>query len=226
MDWCLSSLDFCRQVYSPRSQSSSTACAYVAYQQNSVAFANPSRNLIYLARWLQESSTSSMALKTRMLSSVTSGIMRHMQTFARPRSKYPADLVWIGQPNLDRHQTVRLVTTFMCPIHRQNDHTLDRCGALKRSVNVTSKTDPPSGGGSGGNRGGSDHGSDDLGRGVRGRGGHGYRNQDSSEPDAAPPTTKAPTKGAPAGAATQLSSPASCPSASFHQPCPTRQYYR
>jgi hypothetical protein len=95
------------------------------------------------------------------------------------------DLVWIGQPNLDRHQTGRLMAAFTCPIHRHNDHTLNRCGALKRYVNVTSKSDPPPGGGSGNNRGGRSRGSDEC------------NNPDSSEPNTAPPITKASTKGVP-----------------------------
>jgi hypothetical protein len=118
------------------------------------------------------------------------------------------DLVWIGQPNLDRHQTDRLMAAFTCTIHRHNDHTLYRCGKLKHSIKVTYKTDPPpSRGGLGSNRGGSGRCSDDRGKGSRGRGGRGYRNQDSSEPKSAPPTTNTPTKGA-SGAATQLGSPA------------------
>jgi hypothetical protein len=84
------------------------------------------------------------------------------------RVKYPgpcgSGLDWIGQPNFNRQQTGRPMAAFACPIHRHNDHTLDWCGALKRSVNVTSETDPPSGVGSGNTHGGSDRGSDDRGR--------------------------------------------------------------
>jgi hypothetical protein len=49
----------------------------------------------------------------------------------------PEDLVWIYQPNLERHQTGRLVAAFPCTIHRHKYHTLDQCVALKLSVNVT-----------------------------------------------------------------------------------------
>jgi hypothetical protein len=77
----------------------------------------------------------------------------------------PADLAWIDQPNPDRHQTTNIMACFKCPIHCNNDHTLDRCGTLKRSVNMTVKTAPPPTNGSGSNedlsRGGGTRDSDD-----------------------------------------------------------------
>jgi hypothetical protein len=80
---------------------------------------------------------------------------------------------------------------FKFPIDRSNEHTLDRCGMLKRSANVTAKTFPPPINGGGSNRapvrGGGTQDSDDR---SRGRGWQvGTRNSGNQKAsDAAPPT--------------------------------------
>jgi hypothetical protein len=57
-----------------------------------------------------------------------------------------SDLVWLGQPGLDKNQANRLMTLFTCPIHRSNDHNMDRCGAVKRFFTVSSKANSARGG--------------------------------------------------------------------------------
>jgi hypothetical protein len=44
----------------------------------------------------------------------------------------PSDLVYLGQPALDKNRDNHLITLFTCPMHRSNDHTLDRCGTVNR----------------------------------------------------------------------------------------------
>jgi hypothetical protein len=64
----------------------------------------------------------------------------------------PTDLAWISQPNLDCHQTTKIMACFKCPINRSNYLTLVRCGTLKRSANMTAKAGPPPTNGGGSNR--------------------------------------------------------------------------
>jgi hypothetical protein len=43
----------------------------------------------------------------------------------------PSDLVWLGQPGLDKNQADRMMILFTCPIRHCNNHTLYHCGAVK-----------------------------------------------------------------------------------------------
>jgi hypothetical protein len=52
----------------------------------------------------------------------------------------PSDLVWLGQHGMDKNKANRLMTLFTCPIHRSNDLTLDRHGAVKRFFAVSPNT--------------------------------------------------------------------------------------
>jgi hypothetical protein len=93
----------------------------------------------------------------------------------------PSDLIWLGQPGLDKNQANFLMTMFTCPIHRSNDDTLERCGAVKRLFTVSSNTNSAPSGSTG--RGSGTRGSD----GGRGRGrGYQRRSDNDSNTDATP----------------------------------------
>jgi hypothetical protein len=57
-----------------------------------------------------------------------------------------SDLVWFRQPGLYKNKANRLMTLFTCPIHRSNDHNLDRCGAVKSFFTVSPKINSSPGG--------------------------------------------------------------------------------
>jgi hypothetical protein len=58
----------------------------------------------------------------------------------------PSDLVWLGQPGMDKNQTNHLMTLFNFPIHRSNYHTPDRCDAVKPFFYVSPNTNSAPGG--------------------------------------------------------------------------------
>jgi hypothetical protein len=58
----------------------------------------------------------------------------------------PSNLVWLGQPGVEKNQANRMMNLFTCPIHRSSDHTLDRCGFVKRFFSVSPKTNSAPGG--------------------------------------------------------------------------------
>jgi hypothetical protein len=103
----------------------------------------------------------------------------------------PSDLVWLGQPGLDMNQTDHLMTLFTFPIHRSDDHTLDRCGAMKRLFAVSPNTNSAP---YGSTRRGGDSGTRDSDGGRRQGHSRGYqrRSDSDSHTDAAPAPTPTP----------------------------------